>query len=188
MQKSDNQLKREREVVNRALMSAGLGKLDDPGLVRQIGFLVQKVVTDHKQVMLLLARCAPEARSDMYEALRPYLQRLPGGPKALDVYMAENALEAEIKRIPTDAGNGHLRPARVQEISSKKTDLQVANEVIKTAFAKGRLMLVCAECTFEQDYFGLRREDAVDRSVAAGWLQSPDGTRSLCPKCAALRQ
>jgi hypothetical protein len=187
---------REKTVVNRALMSAGLGKLGDPGMVRQLGFLVKQVIKTHEQFRSLLGKCEPQERHHMYEAMKPYLDGLPGGAKPLDVYVAENMLEAEIRQLPTIGPGGELLPFRIPEVRTapddelqaktpeKTGELAVAQAIIDAEYARVHLALVCKRCTREDVFHAIRKEDAVERARDAGWLYDASSKFEVCPKCA----
>ena len=193
--------------INRMLMSNGLGKLDDPGLARQLGFLFGRVVRDHAEFRMLLTRCEPEQRRNMYETVKPYLRF---EPKPLDAYLAESADIAERKQLPTLGPNGELLPFKIPELQTappKTGDLAVAQRVIDESFHKFQLSLLCKQCTREETFGGLRKEDCVTKAREAGWqyvlqrkpiekLEPSDGSigfpqslaetisYELCPKCA----
>jgi hypothetical protein len=182
----------EKEIVNRALMSNGLGKLDDPGLVRQLGFLVSRSVKTHDEFRTLINRCDPAERPNMYEALKPYIRF---ELKPLDVYIAENFAIAEAKQLPTIGPDGQLVEFKVPEIRSKAepTALQIAQRVINDSFARFRLSVFCPRCTREAVFTGLRREDALEAARAAGWRMAVEitlGERKpfeICPQCVDTR-
>lgn len=100
--------------VNQMLMSHGLGKLDDPGLIPQLGFLVQMIIKTHEQFRELINRCESSKRPAMYEALRPYVRAFELKP--LDVYIAELADLAERKQLPIQNPDGTLSEFKVPEI------------------------------------------------------------------------
>jgi hypothetical protein len=173
-------------------MSGGLGKLDDPGLVRQIGFIVGRSVKTHDEFRTLINRCEPAERPNMYEALKPYMRF---DLKPLDVYIAENLAIAEAKQLPTIGPNGQLLEFKVPEITSKAppTALQVAQRVINDSFARFRLTVFCPRCTREAVFTGLRREDALEAARTAGWrfavAISLDKREpiEICPHCVETR-
>lgn len=178
----------DQVAVNRMLMSRGLGKLNDPGLIPQIGFLVSKVVTDHAGFQQLIERCEPAQRGDMYEALKPYLRF---EVKPLDVYVAEIGMRAEARRLASiDPLTGELRPFRVPEIildraqrptdglcaqtgehepKAKTGELAVAQEAVERSLDKFHLTLVCKSCTREQTFGGRYKSYALDAARAEGW-------------------
>lgn len=181
---------REKRIVNQALMSAGLGKLDDPGLIRQIGFIVSKTVTDHDSFRVLINRCAPEERRNMYEALKPYIRF---ELKPLDVYIAETMAEAEAKQLPVIGPDGNFKEFRIQDVKGEAitpvappTDLQTAQRVIDASLARRELTLLCRTCTKENTFHGMRREDCVKLARETGWREvhhqfAPDS--EMCPAC-----
>jgi hypothetical protein len=155
----------DQAAVNRMLMSRGLGKLNDPGLIPQIGFLVGHVVRDHAGFQQLIERCEPAERVNMYEALKPYLRF---EVKPLDVYIAEIGMRAEARRLASiDPTTGELRPFRVPEI--KTGELAVAQEAVERSLDKFHLTLVCKSCTREQTFGGRYKSYALDAARAAGW-------------------
>jgi hypothetical protein len=155
----------DQAAVNRMLMSRGLGKLNDPGLIPQIGFLVGRVISDHDGFRLLIERCDPAERGAMYEAMRPYLRF---EPKPLDVYVAQIGMHAEARRLASiDPVTGELRPFKVPEI--KTGELGVAQAAVERGLAKFHLTLLCRQCTREQTFCGAFKDDCVALARAAGW-------------------
>jgi hypothetical protein len=155
----------DQAAVNRMLMSRGLGKLTDPGLIPQIGFLVSHVVRDHDGLRLLIERCEPADRGNMYEALKPYLRF---AVKPLDVYVAEIGMRAEARRLASiDPVTGALQPFKVPEI--KTGELAVAQEAVERSLDKFRLTLLCKSCTREQTFGGRYKADALFAARTAGW-------------------
>jgi hypothetical protein len=155
----------DQAAVNRMLMSRGLGKLTDPGLIPQIGFLVSRVVTDHDGFRTLIERCEPARRVTMYEQLKPYVRF---EPKPLDVYVAEIGMRAEARRLASiDPTTGELRPFRPAEI--KTGELAVAQEAVERSLDKFRLTLLCKSCTREQTFGGRYKADALFAARTAGW-------------------
>jgi hypothetical protein len=180
----------EERFVNRALMSHGLGKLDDPGLIPQLGFLFGRVVKTHEDFRVFIARCEPAKRPSMYEALKPYIRF---DLKPLDVYIAETLALAESKQLPTVGPNGELLPFKIPEVTAKpeKTgDLATAQKIIDEALAKQHLTVFCRRCTREQTFHGMRKDDCVEAARQAGWKYVVSGDfppSEICPDCAETR-
>lgn len=63
----------DKRKLDNKLMSMGLGRLDDPGLIAQLGYLVQ----DHSHLGEMVRAVEPEKRSEMFEAIRPHLRFEP---------------------------------------------------------------------------------------------------------------
>ena len=192
----------DRSRVNRMLMSNGLGSLNDPGLIPQLGFLVSRVVTGHDEFRRLIERCEPAERRNMYEAMKPYLRF---EAKPLDVYVAEIGYRAEAKRLAViDPETGALQPFRPAEVKTKTGDTAVAQAAVERAFAKFHLTLLCKQCTREHTFCGMHKDDCVRLAREAGWrlrlaerrlepgeaeLEAASGlvetfTYELCPECA----
>lgn len=171
----------EKENVNRLLQQNGLGKLDDPGLVPQLGFLFGNVIRSHEHLRDALNRCEPAERLNMLNALRSYLRF---EPKPLDVYVAEMGDLAERRQLPTVGEDGRLYPFQVQDIGAKPKDpeLKLANDAIRAEAAKKHLHIECVRCTKEAQYHGWNKDAAVTAARADGWTLSEDG-REICPKC-----
>lgn len=185
---------REEDVVNRALMSGGFGKLDDPNTIRQIGFVVGRGVKTHDDFRKLINRCEPERRRDMYETLKPYIT-FPLDP--LDLYISRNLEEAERKQMPTvDPVSGHLVEFKIPEVRSlgaaqKTGDLLTAQEALDRASARIVLTLDCKHCLREATFPAMRRDEAVLAARTLGWEhRTPDGAEpyELCPKCSHARK
>jgi hypothetical protein len=169
--------------VNQMLMSNGLGKLDDPGLIPQLGFLMAVVVKGHEEFREFLNRCAPADRRSFYESMRPYLRF---ELKPLDVYVAELGAIADAKQLPTVAADGTLQPYRVAEISTQaKGELALAQSLIAEAAATRHLALTCIRCTREEKFHGYDKRAAVEQSRASGWQFDAERETETCPKCAA---
>ena len=178
--------------LNRILRSAGLSTTSEPfALCAQLGYLVR----DHAHFQSLLLACDPAQRRDMYEALRPHLRFVP---KALDVYMAEAAIDAAARRLPVMGEDGKLHEYKVPEVFSEETigildemeskiaaeDMETAQSAVNTALAKEHLHLTCRKCTKAATFDGARRADCVDAARAAGWgYDSWKGGSEICPKC-----
>ena len=184
----------EKQQINRFLGTHGLGQVSDPGLIKQIGFLAGQVIKDHEDLKRWLNTCEPPNRNDMLEALRPYLRFKP---KTLDVYEAELGMFAEAQQLPVITEDGKLRafnPANVEaptlsdEIrpanpTTGKTDLQLANDVIREATAKKHLWLVCGQCTREGTFHGWDQQACVSQARAAGWRYNFTLKQEHCPTC-----
>ena len=169
-----------RSKVNNLLAMHGLGRLDDPGLPVQLGFLIQ----DHAHFRQLLSAADPQHRGAMYNALAPNLRFTA---KPLDVYIYEAGADAERRQLPTVAPDGSLEPYHVPEIhSAVETLLEDARlqaeitKVVEECVAKGHLTLVCKKCLKEASFAGMTREDAAWKARHAGW--GLDG-REICPEC-----
>ena len=187
---------KETSAINRMLQSHGLGKLDEPGMLPALGFLVQ----DHEHFRSLLARCEPEKRVDMYNCLAAYT-RFPAKP--LDVYMAETAEKAERMQLPTVQADGNFKfdPAVTPEFGERKEDVAAAVEKVKdiqgaqfgvdSAFAKHRLMCTCRSCTKQAVFIGDTKDDCVWNAIQAGWVHyfNANGKAvDICPNCPAIRK
>lgn len=189
----------DERAVNQMLMSNGLGKLDDPGLIPQLGFLVSHVVRSHEQFRELVNRCEPSTRPLMYEALKPYVRAFE--PRPLDVYIAELADLAERKQLPIVNADGTLSEYKVPEIQSdnwagapkcpkcdgvlyasnlphdcraavlksENTDEAHAAELVEFAAAQKFLTLTCRSCTRFENFAGWNKDAAVAKARAAGW-------------------
>jgi hypothetical protein len=200
----------EKLLVNRMLGQNGLGQLDDPGLVKQLGFAFAQVIRTHEALRELINKCEPRERYNMLEVLRPYLCFKP---KALDIYIAEMAALADARRMPTQDADGNLQPHRSAEIGTaapaptpvetyyeaqraliahdlhkpgaRKTDIEVANAAVAEATAKAHLWLVCGQCTREGEYHGWDKTAALSAARMDGWTLAAATEKEHCPKCAA---
>jgi hypothetical protein len=167
----------ERKQINQFLGRAGLAQLNEPhALLQQMGTLVQ----DHDHFRRMLAKCEPEQRYQMYEALAPRL-RFPA--KTLSEYMIESAQIAEQRQYPTLGEDGQLHPFEVSEIDSR--DAETIRKAAEEALSKEKLWLVCRKCTKEHVFSGVTKSDAVCRARGAGWAY--DEIRGvggeICPDC-----
>jgi len=151
----------KRAQLDRALKQRGLGGIEDPNLVHQMGFLIR----DHEHFRQVLMAVVPENRVMAYEELRAYLRF---EAKPLHVYLAEAADLAgrkEQNQTPLEV---------VAEEAIKRNRLQQAGV--------GNLTLTCARCTKQGIFTGDRRWAAVNEAVARGWMRK-DG-KVLCGECA----
>jgi hypothetical protein len=133
----------------------------------------------------LLNKCDPAGRRNMYEALKPNLRF---EAKPLDVYLADIAIDAEARQLPTvDPSSGQLKPFRVAEISGPLSDEAQAQEAVNQAFAKQKLIVTCRSCTRQEQFTGDTKADAVFNARLAGWVYyEKDGVpREICPDCPA---
>lgn len=163
-----------RAKINNALQMHGLGRLDDPGLPAQLGYLVR----DHDHFRELLSVCEPQHRTAMYNSLTPYLRF---DAKPLDVYLYENADQADREQLPTVAEDGTLEPYRVPELHS------AVQTLIEDAVAKGWLEITCRKCTKQAFFAGSDRQDAVRKAREAGWVYREDEAGEgfeTCEECA----
>jgi hypothetical protein len=176
-----------RKIINRYLGEHGLSTLDDPqGLVAQLGFLIE----DDQHFKQVINRCDPKHRRDLYEALRPHLSFTP---RALDVYIAELGMEAEIQQLPRLDEEGRFVPFRVQDIrvSSDREEDELRSsirEFVEAAITQHHLVLTCRSCTRTETFHGGRRVDAIQKARQAGWtygLDATGGGYEICPECPA---
>jgi hypothetical protein len=159
---------KKRKTINHYLGHRGLATLDDPGaMIQQLGFLIE----GHEEFRRLLNKCAQDERRNMYESLRPHLSF---EPKPLDVYIAELALDAEIRQLPVMGPDGMLHEFKVQDIKTA-----VAEEI-----GKHHLTVTCRKCTKQASFSGLRKADAIQALRDAGWIyDSFQGGQEICPDC-----
>lgn len=162
-----------RAKINNTLALHGLGQLNDPGLPSQLGYLVR----DHEHFRQILAAAEPEHRREAYEALRANLRF---EPKPLDVYMAETAMDAAARQLPTVDVDGKFHAYLVPEYV---TEVQA---LVEDSLAKGMLTVVCRKCTREESFLGMDRQDAIRKAREAGWVYREDREGEgleVCPKC-----
>jgi hypothetical protein len=192
----------DEKQVNHMLMSHGLGKLDDPGLVPQLRFVVSRVIKTHEQFRELLNRCEGSKRYAMYEALH---SALPFQAKPLDVYIAELADLAERKQLPIVQPDGTLAEFKVPEISSQPAAIsdrpdealeaaycrpaeeKLAQALVEETAAEKFLELVCRSCTRGETFAGWNKDAAIAKAREAGWRDVYSTARQehaeLCPVC-----
>jgi len=185
--------------VNEMLMSNGLGKLDDPGLIPQLGFLVSHIVRTHEHFRDLVNKCEPSKRPALYESMKPYIRF---ELKPLDVYIAELADLAERKQLPTVNPDGTLSEFKVPEIRSnndgdepavlseaKTPEEQAAQAGAEGAVAEKFLELTCRSCTFYEVFAGWNKQTCINKARVAGWRAVHSEARGedaeLCPACIA---
>jgi hypothetical protein len=175
----------ERLEINSFLAKNGLGQLNDPGLVKQLAFLVH----DHEHFRQLLTRCEPLLRKSMYDAMHAYLRF---DPKPLDVYLSEAGMDAEQKQLPAyDEATGKLTEYKPPAIESLeyKAEKAIKDAAIEEKSQGHRLVVVCSKCTREAAFLGVTLVDATIKARRKGWVyQNLDGKESeICPKCPAAR-
>lgn len=173
---------KDRSRINRMLGAHGLGQLEDPGVVAQLGYLV----ADHDHFRQLLNASEPQLRVDLYNALRPHLRFQA---KPLDVYIAELGRRAEEMQLPTVTADGGLAPFKVQDIvtepptlSERDLELQHVNETFKAAFAKKQLEVECGRCLKTETFYGEFKQDCVTEARRAGWRYDLTTFKELCPE------
>lgn len=162
--------------INRFLGERGLGQLDDPGLLGQLGFLVR----DHDHLRSLLVTCVPEERRNMYDALAPNLRFKP---RLLDEYIAEAKADAEARQLPTIEPDGSFKAYKVPEVVTENIVLE---GLLTEAVAKVRLDVTCRKCTKAESFFGTDKYEAVKAARDAGWVYSWIGDGEgveICPSC-----
>lgn len=175
----------DEKTVNNMLMSHGLGKLEDPGLIPQIGFLVSHVIKTHEQFREFVNRCEPSKRPAMYEALKPYIRF---ELKPLDVYVAELADLAERKQLPIQNEDGTLSEFQIPEVRSQKSEEErAAQELCEGATLSHFLELTCGSCTYYERFAGWNKQACIDKARVSGWRAVHSITRNedaeLCPRC-----
>lgn len=167
----DSVLKRR---INTYLGHNGLGQLDDPGLLPQLGYLVR----DHDHFRSLLVACVPEERRNMYDALASNLRFKA---RTLDEYLTEARQQAEAEQLPTWHGD-HFEPFKVPEITTTNT---LVEGLITEAVAKVRLDVTCKKCMRAESFYGTDKYEALKAARDAGWAYScADGEGvEICPEC-----
>lgn len=178
--------------INHELKKHGFASLGEAGpLMAQLAFCVR----DEAHFKALLNACEPEDRRDMYEALRPNLRF---ALKPLDVYIAEMAIDAARRQLPTIGPDGGLVAYREPPplVLDSEIDDALATDAVANSIAKQFLHVVCVVCTREDTFSGPTKEDAIDAVREAGWrmgfkrvsLDSPERVQvEVCPKCVAQR-
>lgn len=160
----------ERAAISHYLAKHGLGRLDDLGLMAQLGYLID----NDQEFSRLLNVCDPANRREMYEALKPNLRF---AARLLDEYVSEWREQAEVRQLPVVGPDGTLRAYNVPEI----------NTVLAEAVAKYHLIIVCRRCTREASFPGTDRYECVLAARVAGWIYT-HGEQSegyeICPQCA----
>lgn len=160
---------RDRTAIGHYLAKHGLGRLEDPGVVAQLAYLV----ADHAEFGRILNVCEPAERRAMYEAMSPHLTF---SARPFDAYLAEIAADAEARQLPVIEADGKVRAFNVAEI----------NTALAQAVANETLILVCRRCTKEAEFFGTDRYEAVRAARHAGWMYCHGDDLSgyeVCPDC-----
>ena len=177
--------------INHELRKNGFASLDEAEhLIPQLAFCVR----DDRHLRSLINDCEPENRGAMYNALAPNLRFKP---RPLDVYLAEIALDAEIRQLPTIGPGGQLLEFKPAELrSSEPTVEQSIAAAVDEVIAKEHLHAVCLLCTRETVVDGITKEDAVRQLRKAGWrmgfkrkddpLAEPESVE-ICPLCVRAR-
>jgi hypothetical protein len=116
----------------------------------------------------MLGECEASKRTEMYEALRPYLTFTP---LPLDEY---------ISHIKERAGNieSHVEPYQVGNKMYVDAPELVADGVI----AK----FTCYKCTKQQEFFGNTPVEAAVAARAHGWVRDLVRQKEICPDCPAI--
>ena len=177
---------RNSVLVNKELQRLGFGTLKDPNLFDQMAM----VIRDHQHFRRLLMSVEQGQRHIAYEALA---SKLRFKAKPLEDYEIESRQLAEQNRLPhydpktlvvtevkpTEIQSPEYREAcKLAEVAEKAIDRDLREEQ-----ATQMCDLVCARCTYGQQ-FRLKKRSAL-RKVAGqyGWTFSADGTRALCRAC-----
>ena len=178
----------DRQAINHYLRKHGLGQLGDPGLVAQLGYLID----DDAEFSRLLNICEPEERRSMYESLKPNL-RFKARP--FDEYLAEWREQAEVRQLPVVQPDGTMRAYNVPDIHTVDTaihtvDTERMQKSIEASIAESvahyHLILTCRRCTFQEAFPGVNKPEALERARAAGWVHvhGPESTGyEVCPGC-----
>ena len=176
----------ERVRVNQMLMSHGLGKLDDPGLIPQLGFLLGTVVTGHDEFRDFLNRCEPAGRRDFYEAMRSYL-KFPVKP--LDVYVAEIGARAEAAQLPTVAPDGTLQQFHAPSVQTARaeSELAIAQNAVESSL-RWHFEVTCTQCTRFAVFHGMTKYETLKQARVAGWQFQAASQTELCPACSTPEQ
>ncbi len=176
--------------INHELKKMGLATLGEAGaLMSQLAMFVR----DENHFRSLLNACDPEDRRDMYESLRPNLRF---ELKPLDVYVAEMAIDAARRQLPTIGPDGGL--VAYKPPPEIRIDDALATDAIAADIAKYRLHVVCVVCTAEDTFSGITQEDAVKAAREYGWrmgfkrvdVADPFSREQVevCPKCVNARK
>lgn len=173
--------------INHLLMQNGLGKLDDPGLIPQLGFLMGRAITTHEHFRDMLNKCEPKERRNMYEAMRPYLSF---EVKPLDVYIAELGSIAEAKQLPVVTEDGKLKPFKVVDIQTREPleepkdgELALAQSLIEEAAAVKHLQMECGRCSAVERFHGWNKDAAIAKARTKGWVHDILRKLETCPDC-----
>lgn len=166
-----------RRRINHALKSIGMGGLDDPNLIGQMGFLVE----DHLHFRGLLMSMPPDKRRLAYDALRPHLSF---AAKPLDVYEAEMKRIAEQEQWPVnDDGSVYPKPFQVQNVD---LELRAQEAIQQNEHEKqgGRLELVCSKCTRAAYFPAKKRTEAYKTAERDGWrwAERNGAMKTYCPE------
>lgn len=161
----------ERQKVDRALKTRGLGGLSDPKLVSQLAFLVR----NHEHFRKILIVLHPKERYQCYEALRPHL-RFQAKPLADYISEAADLAARELQRSAYE--------------TQSAMDL-LAQDAIRKAQAienkQGLIKFKCRTCERTDSFAGKLPEDSAAAAERDGWRviapPPPSPSHILCPQC-----
>lgn len=173
---------KSRVKINNALGRRGLATLEKPqALLAQLAFCVKT----HQQFRQLLAKVEIDKKRECYEQMRPYLRF---EAKPLDVYIAEMGHEAEKQQLPTINENHEIVPYTPGEIGLRAKATEAIHAGAAWEKTGKSLVLTCAKCTRQSEFFGETLVEAITFARMAGWVYEKEPKeREICPKCPAVR-
>jgi hypothetical protein len=179
--------KRSLETQLVAMGLAGLQANGDPSpeLVQQMAAVVNswkdcpnrlgEWIGKHEFLRDLLNECDRDKRSDMYEAIRPFLKFKVKAFNHYELMISEKAGNFVSKR-------------KMRVTGEREKPIQVGDhKILITTPENGTLgwaMLRCHQCERIEKFLGKTPVDAMYKARAAGWRRNVALEQESCPECA----
>jgi hypothetical protein len=169
----------QKRKLENQLVVMGLSQLNDPELIIEMAKLINAhpgFTNSHSFFLGFINGCEQEKRTEMYNALRPYLK--------FDVW----PLEKYVAKLKEHASN----------VASYYDPVQLSDEPVKFGGKEFRqvkpgeadaciLTLTCYKCTKTEDFMGLTPVEAVTVARSVGWVRDLEMQKEICPDCPAVR-
>ena len=168
-------------LINKQLQKLGFGNLKDPSLFDQMAM----VIRDHTHFRRLLMSVEEGQRHIAYEALA---SKLRFTAKPLEDYVIESRTLAEQNQLPHyDPKTLAVTAWKPQEIETQEHKLarvaeRAIDEDLRLSEATQIWTLVCAKCTFEQQFRVKRRSNGPRVARRDGWT-FPELDKAICRAC-----
>jgi hypothetical protein len=170
----------EKRKLENELMVMGLAQLNDPALIQQLAMLVNAWPEDrHEYLMSLLNECEPAQRSEMYNAITPYLHFKPW---SLDTYLMRNAEKAGamISQNRLRVEGEAPKPITVGGVDYAAVPLRDATHAIAT--------VRCHVCNKVEKFLADTPAGAMIAARKDGWQRDKSVNKEICAICVEDRQ
>lgn len=165
----------EKRKLETQLVVMGLAQLSDPALIQQLAMLVNAWPEDrHEYLMSLINECDPAQRSEMYNAITPYLHFKP---LSLDTYimrMAEKA-GAMISQNRLRVEGEAPKPITIGGVDYRAVPSQDASHAIAT--------VRCHVCNKVDKFLADTPVSAMYEARKQGWERDKSVNKEICAIC-----